>query len=256
MAKQHELLAVERDTKTRFHKIIQEAKMTFTKRTSHFDEYHKSYNPTDEAYSNDRPDEEHTVMVDTVPNKLNYVMPYFENLADVVIQKEETNQHACADIVIHPKGGEKTTLATNVPVQALLQYEDIISEVRDTIASTPTLDPARKWSPSTTREHVFDAESFVRVRTRKIQKPIVLYQATDKHPAQTQLITEDSVIGEYNHSDHSGRLSPLQKSRMLERCDMLLIAVKKARAQANDIDHSKTEVGSKFTSFIMEVLKG
>lgn len=256
MAKQHELLAVERDIKIRFNKIISEAQATFSKKISHFDESHKTYNPLAEEFSADRPDEDHTVMVDTVPGKLMYVMPYLETFADVILQKESTNQLAKADIVVHPKGGEKKVLATNVPVQALLQYEDMLTETRNTIAVSPTLDPARRWIPSTTREYVFDADPFKRIRTKKIQKGIVLYPATDKHPAQTQMVTEDAVIGEYTHADHSGRLSPLQKSRMLEHCDMLIAAVRIARAKANDIDHSKDTVGDKFSAFIMDGLKG
>jgi len=256
MSKQHELLAVERDVKIRFNKIIEEAQATFSKRVSHFDESHKCYSPTNEEFASDRPDEEHTVMVTTVPEKLEYVMPYFEKVADVILQKEGTNQNAKADIVVFGRGIEKQVIAQGVSVQALLQYEDVLSNIRSVIESTPTLDPARKWIPSTTRKHVFDAQEFKRVRTKKVQKPIVLYQATDKHPAQTQLIVEDMVVGEYTHSDHSGRLSPLQKSRMLERCDVLLAAVRVARAKANDIDHIKDEVGNKFSSFIMAGLIG
>jgi len=83
-----------------------------------------------------------------------------------------------------------------------------------------------------------------------MQKGIVLYDATEHHPAQTQLITEDVVVGHWTTTKFSGAIPRPRKKVLLERIRQLADAVKFAREQANSIEADDQKVGRKVLDFI------
>lgn len=161
-------------------------------------------------------------------------------LLDAQLTKETANTEAFADVTVN---GE--TLIPNAPVSFLLQFEkQLVQEVRGLIVNLPTLDPSQTWTPSTEeREGVYVTPILKRHRTRKLQKPIVLYPATDKHPAQTQLINEDILAGYWSEKKFSGAISAQRKQELLDRVDALIAAVKFAREAANNRDVQEKKAG-------------
>ena len=89
-------------------------------------------------------------------------------------------------------------------------------------------------------------------KTKKEQRPIVLYHATEHHPAQTQLITEDVVIGHWTTTKWSGAIPRPRKRALLERIVKLEEAVKFARERANSIDATEAHAGRRILDFIFE----
>jgi hypothetical protein len=87
-------------------------------------------------------------------------------------------------------------------------------------------------------------------RTAKEQKPIVLYDATPEHPAQTQLITRDVLVGHWNTVELSGAIPMVVKEKLLKKVEKLLRAVKSAREKGNSTSVSKVEVGRKLLDFV------
>ena len=77
-------------------------------------------------------------------------------------------------------------------------------------------------------------------------RPLVLYDATKEHPAQTQLVTEDIVAGYWNTVKYSGAMPAPQKVAMAERVEKLLRAVKEAREAANIIEEVPVPAVSEF----------
>jgi hypothetical protein len=73
----------------------------------------------------------------------------------------------------------------------------------------------------------------VTTRGRKVQRGITLYPATPEHPAQTQLISEDVVVGQYELIKRSGALPATERAKLLQRVRALGNAVKFAREEAN-----------------------
>lgn len=61
----------------------------------------------------------------------------------------------------------------------------------------------------------------------------MLFPATEQHPAQTQLITEDVFVGTWSTIKISGAISHNDKQKLLDRVEELIIAVKSAREEAN-----------------------
>lgn len=248
MAQLHELLAVERDIKSTTEKIITETKALFANKKDHFQGAKKTYR----AYSaedTDRPEGGYKPVVTSVDEKLKYVFPYIVRQMDHIFQKEKTDTIAKADIIVENDAGESTKLASDVPVIALVQYETLLTQIRDVVDNIPTLDPAFEWNKDAT-DGLYKTKEIVRQRTKKVNKPIVMYQATDKHPAQTQLVTEDVPVGDWIELATSGAYSPIEKSRIMARVDMLLEAVKRARARANKTETVNDKIGQSLVNFL------
>ena len=177
----------------------------------------------------------------TVPQVLAAFAKPTTKLIDVLLTKENANTEAFADVKVN---GE--VLIEQAPVSFLLQFERMLTqEVRGLIVSLPTLDPAYEWTPSDASEAgVYETEVTKRGRTKKVQKPIVLYPATDKHAAQTQLITEDELVGYWSEKKFSGAISAARKQELLDRVDTLIAAVKFAREEANSRDVEMKAAGA------------
>lgn len=78
----------------------------------------------------------------------------------------------------------------------------------------------------------------------------VLYDATEHHPAQTQMITDDMVIGHWTTVKFSGALPRPVKKRMLDRIGTLQDAAKFARVQANSMEAKDQRVGAKVLRYV------
>lgn len=249
MGKLHQLLAVEGDAKTAMTKVLQEGRKTFTQRSGHFNEELKTYQPLDEK-DNDRPAPSHSPMVTTVKAKLDYVEGHVKKAVDVLLQKERANQVAKASVQVAKGDGTKITLIEDVPVTVLVQMEKHLAELRSMYDAIPTLDPAKVWTKSDTKENVWKAAPVVTQKTRKEPKVITKHPGNDKHAPQTELHFLDQVVGRFTTEVSSGALSPKQKSRVLGKIDALIAGVKIARAKANDIEVEDAHMGDAIFQFI------
>ena len=99
---------------------------------------------------------------------------------------------------------------------------------------------------------MYKTQATLTSKTKKVQKPIVLYDATKEHPAQTQLITEDVVIGHWSTVKHSGALPMPKKKKILENIEKLNKAVKFAREEANSIDTKQLYIANKIFKFVLD----
>lgn len=248
--KLHEILAIEKDSKNTLTKVRAEALKTFVQKQGHFDETRKTYSPFKEG---DRDIAEQTFqpMVTTVDDKLKYVQGYFRKVVDQSNEKEMANCKAYGDIVVVAEDGSETNIASNVPVQMLVQLENHLIEFRTLCDTVPTLDPNKKWTKDEQRAGVYQAEEMKAVRTKKEPTPLVLHAGTDKHKPQVEVVQVDNPVGEWTTKISSGRLTPIQKSELLGRIDALVVAVKSARARANSIDvESRSTMGRELLNFI------
>jgi hypothetical protein len=83
-----------------------------------------------------------------------------------------------------------------------------------------------------------------------VRKHVVVAPATDKHPAQVAVTENKEVRAVKSTTNLSGRISTLQKSKMLARADMIINALKKARQTANDVEHSNRQIAQNFIDFL------
>jgi hypothetical protein len=167
-------------------------------------------------------------------------------LFDVTATKDWANCRAVADVEI-----DGQVLIGGAPVPFLLFLEKQISDLHSLVDKLPTLDEAEDWAKHD-GAGLFKTAPIATHRTKKVQKPIVLYDATKEHPAQTQLITEDVVVGYWDTVKHSGALPAPRKKELMSRIEKLSQAVKFAREKANAADAERVSVGKPIFDYLRQ----
>jgi len=165
-------------------------------------------------------------------------------LFDVVATKDTGNMNATASVEL-----DGQVLLPNVPVTYLLFLEKQLKDIKTIIDKLPTLDPAYEWKQDPSGG--YRADSVKTTKTQKVAKPIVLAQATKEHPAQTQLISVDEVIGHWNTTKLSGAVAAERKKQLQDRIKQLINAVKFAREQANSIEVDRVKTGEKIFNYLL-----
>ncbi|HLP90167.1 MAG TPA: hypothetical protein VK184_16465 [Nostocaceae cyanobacterium] len=140
------------------------------------------------------------------------------------------NAQAKANIVI-----DGTTLLTDVPVSYLLFLEKQLTDIKTFISTLPLLDNSESWVYDQQQE-CFATEPKFTTKTKKIMKPVVLYEATKEHPAQVKESYEDVPEGTWRTVKFSGAISPARQKELLRRIDRLTQEVIFAREQANSLE--------------------
>lgn len=238
--------------------LVQGAKQDANKRTAPL--FHTTKNPALFAGITQRyrpaeeggpqlPDDSTEVQF-TVPQILDAFRKPNARMLDLISTNENANREATADVVID---GE--VLISEAPVTFLMQFQKFLEqEVRGIVSSLPVQDPAETWSPGgATRAGIYEAPPRETFRTGKVQKPIVLYDATDKHPAQTAMITEDMIVGYWDKKRFTGAIPQSRKDELISRVETLIDATKVAREAANDRQVEDKPVGNAVFDFLFSV---
>lgn len=165
-------------------------------------------------------------------------------LFDTTLTKDIANTAAKADVVVD---GE--VLAKAVPATFLLFLEKQLTDVHTFVKSLPVLDPAKEWSLDPNAQ-LYKTAPVTTVRTKKVQKSLVLLAPTDKHPGQAQLITEDQTVGTWSTTHLSGALPAPAKAGLVNKVEKLQKAVKVAREEANCVEATQQSVGEKLFTWL------
>lgn len=239
--KLNQVLAIERQTKGKTHSAITRIHQA-TQKAQLFNGFSKVYQPNDEDGEQFPPETQRVQM--NVPDSLKQARRALSELFDVTATKDFANRGASADVVVD---GE--TILEGVPATTLLFLEKQLTDVHTFVTKLPTLDPSEEW--------IFDEAAGLwktpasqTTKTKKVQKPIVLYQATDHHPAQTQLVVEDVLVGNWTKVNQSGAIPGHQKTQMLERIEKLQKAVKYAREEANQAEAPQQAISEDVFSYL------
>lgn len=227
MGKLNQVIAIEKGVKSRAHSELSEAYKVIQK-PDLFNGFDKKYQSN--AEDGDELPPERKLVHTTAPKMLDATRKALGDLFVVTARKDWTNQIARASIEIDGR-----VLLEDVPVSYLLFLEKHLTDIRTMIAALPVLDPGEDWK--------YDAESGLyrtdvtkTHRTKKVQRPLVLYNATPEHPAQTQLVTEDIIEGYWSTVRLSGAIAGTLKAEIQSRLEKLIIATKEAREKANALD--------------------
>ena len=241
MTKLNQIVAVEKSVKSRVYGDFTELHKA-SQKPDLFTGFSKNYRKRDEE-GEDYPPEQKRVQLEG-GEVLAQVAKLLTELLDVTATKDFANCHAFAHVVV-----DGQTLIKDAPVPYLLFLEKQITDLHTFVDKIPTLDNADDWT-SDPNSGLYKTPSIATHRTKKVQKPIVMYEATEKHPAQTQLITEDMVVGYWDTVKQSGALPIPRKRELLERIEKLSQAVKFAREQANNQDVEEKKVGETIFGYL------
>jgi hypothetical protein len=163
---------------------------------------------------------------------------------DATLTQDSANTRAVADVEV-----DGTVVLPKVPVTYLLFLEKRLTDLHTFISKLPTLDPAQRWSYSRDADCYVTAESW-KYHTKKIARVIELSPATDRHPAQVNLIQEDINVGKWKTINQSGAIPARDQNDMLVRVKKLIEAVKKAREAANGIDVENKAAGGAIFDYV------
>lgn len=242
-SKLNEVLAIEKGIKTRVNAEVTQAHRA-SQREDLMNGFHKTYQPKEEG--------DETYPPESKKVQFNYrgvfatVTKHMSELFNVTAQKDFANCLAKADVIV-----DDAVLIKDVPATYLLFLEKRMDDLRTLVDKMAELDSAETWH--------YDSNSLLHKtqptqthRTKKVQKPIVLYQATDKHPAQTQLITEDMTVGYWNTVKESGAIPRPEKQAILARIEKVANAVKSARERANSIETERRNFAGDIFGYIFD----
>jgi len=243
--KLHQVLAIEKGIKTRVQRRFSDEYKSVQK-PDLFNGLAKNYKAKDEDGDKFPPERKKVQKV--AAELLREVSKLLSELFDVTAQKDFANCQARADVVIE---GRSEPLLRNVPVTFLLFLEKQLKDLQNFVAKVPVLDPSEDWSHDA-NSNLFKTAATETTKTKKLQRPVVLHPPTKEHPAQTQLITEDVIIGSWETVKQSGALPAPQRAELLERIEQLSQAVKFAREAANSVEAERQVIGRAVFGFLFE----
>ena len=224
-AKLNQIIAIEKGIKSKAYSDVSELYKAVQK-PDLFNGFSKTYQALADDDGERLPAEKKRVQF-VVDDVLRSIERAVTSLIDVTARKDYTNCVAKADVVV-----DGVTIMTGAPVSFLLFTEKQLTDLRSIVAALPVLDDGETWVKDA-NSGLFKSETTQTHRTKKTQKPIVLYPATPEHPAQTAMVTEDVISGFWSQVKQSGAWPKPEKQTLTARVDKLLNAVKQARETAN-----------------------
>ncbi|QFG12250.1 Hypothetical Protein OBI_RACECAR_145 [Arthrobacter phage Racecar] len=235
MTKLNQILAIEKGVRTKTNREFTDIHRNVSK-VNLLNGFSKTYKPKDEE-GDTLPSESTNVQI-TAEASIKDAAEILTRLFDVTFSKEKTNTVALADV----KVGNKV-IVKEAPVTYLLFLEKQLTELREFVSKIPTLDPSETWNYDADAGF-YRSEATSTVRTKKVPKTFVKYEATDKHPAQVEVFNEDQLVGYWTTTKFSGALPKDRVNTLLDRIDTLSEAVKFAREAANETEVLDGNAGS------------
>ena len=247
----HELLAIEKNALSQTNVLIQETLQKFGKE-HFFKGWIKRLKMIKDSPDNvalEQAASEVREVPTTVFDTLKYVFDVWAKSEDLQYMKNTSNQRAIGELQL---GSVTLTL----PVDELMGLENRLLKLRELFHSIPTLDATKTWVPSSVKSDVWQsAYSEVTTKTEKVTTAVVLYEATEKHPAQVKEISRDDVVGTFTTTQYSGAISSIKKADALTRIDSLIEEVKKARMRANCVEVNQEKIGGLLGNYLLDPLQ-
>jgi hypothetical protein len=237
----HQLLAVEKDIKNTALRVITDFYHSIGKGPL-MAGISRRYSPV--AEDGEKLPPESTLVQLRVEECFPEVQDALTKLFDLVLAKEDANQAAKADIVV-----DGVKIMEGVPVCALLFLEKQVTDLATFVDKLPVLDPSEQWTKDSS-QNCWATAPVETHRTKKIPRAFVKSPATDKFPAQVEMVQEDVIAGYWTTVKFSGALPADRKAALKDRVGKLRQAIKVAREGANTISVSERKMGSAILGFL------
>jgi hypothetical protein len=237
-----EIIAVSKGTAAETESTITKLHHT-NKKPALFEGQERTFEPLDDEHSLPK---ESTRVQQRADDQVAAFVEAFSELLDVQRTKDDGNTVAKADVVVD---GE--TILSDVPATFLLALEKELNKVNTFFAELPELDPAEDWEYDS-NSALHRSEVRKTQKTKKIQKPVTLAEATKEHPAQAELVSEDVLVGFWNTTKLSGAFSSEKKREIIRRVSALRKSVKSARERANSTHIARnSDTGKAIFGFLL-----
>jgi len=241
MAKLNQIIAVVNGKKTQTKKSLTDIYKKLQK-SALFEGISRSYTPADDD-GEMLPPEKKNVQYNSKA-AIDEAQQCLKDLLDVTATQDWGNCQARGTLTVD---GE--TVLEDVPVTYLLFLEKQLVDMQTFVQAIPVLDSAEAWSWDENADCYATEPSFSN-RTKKVPRSHVLYEATEKHPAQVEMYHEDVKVGEWRTTKFSGALAAQEKNEILQRVRRLQEAVKFAREEANSMEVDDVNIGNRVFDFV------
>lgn len=202
----------------------------------------KTYQPKSEE--GDRlPGEGQRVQI-TVPTVIDQIRQPFTRLLDEQLSLDMANCQARADVVVDGK-----VLIQAAPVTYLMFLDKQLTNLATFVGKWPVLDTAKDWQPGQV-PGTWQTPPEYTVRAIKVPFPFVKAEATDKHPAQVEVVHRDEIVGTWTKVEFSGAMPVQDALAALARVRALQEAVKVAIQVANANDAAPQKVGAGLVAYL------
>lgn len=237
----NQIIAVANGKKTQLEKALTAVYQKIQK-PDLFSGISRNYKPLDEE--GEKQPSETKLPQYTVSEALLEARAAISELIDTVATQDKANTEAKSDVVVDDK-----VVLKDVPVTHLLFLEKQLVDLNTFVSKLPVLDPSERWT--------FDKTSNCNVtnpsqtnRTVKKYRNHVKAEATDKHPAQVDVYTEDVKVGEWTTVKFSGCVDSKTQKEFLSNIKKLSEAVKFARENANSMEVTKVKYADDIMQFV------
>lgn len=239
----HQIIAIEKGIKNRVQAAITAIYHTFQK-PALFNGVTKVYAKRAED-GEDFP-AENVLVQKSAEDLLAEVASDMTELFDIEATKDWANCVAKANVVV-----DGQVFLAGCPTTYLLFLDKALLDMRSELSKLPELDTAETWVHDPNARCFRTPTPTITSKTKKLQKPIVMYAATTEHPAQTQMITEDVTIGTWTAVKSSTAVPAQRKKALLARIEVLIQAVKFAREEANETEAPRIAFGKKVFDYLL-----
>ena len=168
------------------------------------------------------------------------------DVIDIVVTQDTANTKAFANIIVDGKA-----IATDVPVCNLLFLEKHLIDLATFVDKLPVLDPAESWERNEEMD-CYATAPFETIKTKKLPRNHVKYDATKEHPAQVEMYMEDVLVGNWTTTKFSGAILDADRRAMLSRIRKLQDAVKMAREEANSLEVKDVAIAKGIFDFVFD----
>lgn len=241
MAKLNQIIAVTKGAKAQANREFTDAHRNVQKAPL-LSGISRSYQPKDEE-GEQLPPESTRVQV-SAADVLTDVSTSLTRLFDLVLTQDMANTQARADVVV-----DGQPILTDVPVTYLLFLEKQLVDLHTFVDKLPVLDPAETWTFNDAAG-AYASDPVKTVRSKKVMRNHVKAEATEKHPAQVEVYTEDVPVGYWTTVKLSGALPATRVKELRERVTKLQQAAKFAREQANMAEVEDVRAGERVFGYL------
>jgi hypothetical protein len=238
----NQILAIEKGSKNRAEQGLTKAYQLLQK-ADLLEGLEKTYQPKDEEGDQLPPDSKRLQV--RAPEVIKSVSQDLLGYLDITLTKDAANCTAKADVVV-----DGQVIANDVPVTTLLFLEKKLADLHTFFSKLPVLNPAYDWRSDDARD-CYVTEPRQTARTNKIEEPVMLAAATEKHPAQVQLRAKDVLVGYWTTVNLSGALPASRVNELKARVEKLQDAVKAAREAANSCNVEHQHIGEKIFGYLL-----
>ena len=239
--KLNQVIAIEKGIKSRAQAAVT-AQHRASQHPKLYEGMQRSYRPLNEDGAKFAPEVAHVRR--NVSEDIATMRKMWSEAINITGTKDYGNCEARADVVV-----DGVTVFVDAPVTFLLYVEKRLAELRTFVSELPTLDPSERWTYDE-NQGWYENQPSETHRTEKQQIPIVLYDATEHHPAQTQLVTKDNIVGFWKTTQQSGAIPAPEKTKYQERIEKLLSATKMARESANSLEVERRYLAKNMFAYV------